>query len=714
MTSTLLGYQLYAKNLPQSLKRVAAEPENKNDQAYFDANIGKVKTVDDFLKNYRLFSYAMKAYGLQDLTYAKGLIKKVLTSDLNDAGSVANKLSDSRYKALAQAFNFSTTGAVVKTSIQNAAQQAATVTQFKANEIGLDGNTVESATTYYTSHIGSVTSLADLQKDAKLYAYVTTAFGIDPGTSKAALASVVGGSLSNPNSGLNTKPGAGYFALHEGFNVDATGVATAGSLMAQTSDQTTATIQAYANSVGSDKVSQDAAKGETAYFGSLIGTLKIADDAVGDPRLKKTVDDLVGDPRLVDFVVKAFNLPSSTTASVLKGILTSDPSTVGDPDYKAAAEAFNFAADGSLRAVQQIQTAGQRQSTVALYTARLSSDTDEADAATRYYQANIGSVKTVAALEKDTQLYDYVLKAYGIDPGTPKATVEKVLKQPATATYSLVAKTEGSHDLALHMAFSVDPDGTATDALQVQTASALNATTSAYMSAAGPDKAAQAAAKTETSYYKAAIAKGTTVGALVADSRLVAYVEKAFNLPKSTTAAQLRQVLTSDVDSPLSSANKLGGAFLQVAQAFTFNAAGLPTHQLVQTAENTAQIRATDQTFLRQAMEDEAGEQNQGVKLALYFARKGPALTNAYQILADKALTQVFQTYLGLPSSTSNTSLDKQAAYIKRKVNFADFRDPAKLAKMVRSFAARYDVANPDAAQSDTVKSLFGTGDAAG
>ncbi len=51
---------------------------------YYKENIGNVKTVDEFLDDYRLYSYAMKAHGLEDMTYAKAFMRKVLESDLND------------------------------------------------------------------------------------------------------------------------------------------------------------------------------------------------------------------------------------------------------------------------------------------------------------------------------------------------------------------------------------------------------------------------------------------------------------------------------------------------------------------------------------------------------------------------------------------------------------------------------------------------------
>lgn len=65
-----------------------------------------MKTVDEFLKNDRLYQYAMKAYGLEDMIYAEAFMKKVLESNPTDANSFANKLTDKRYRDFAAAFSF--------------------------------------------------------------------------------------------------------------------------------------------------------------------------------------------------------------------------------------------------------------------------------------------------------------------------------------------------------------------------------------------------------------------------------------------------------------------------------------------------------------------------------------------------------------------------------------------------------------------------------
>ena len=73
-TSTLSTYLQISNNLTKWQNLTAAQPEVKEQTAYYEANIGNVKTPADLVNNYRLFSYVMNAYGLGDMTYAKGMI----------------------------------------------------------------------------------------------------------------------------------------------------------------------------------------------------------------------------------------------------------------------------------------------------------------------------------------------------------------------------------------------------------------------------------------------------------------------------------------------------------------------------------------------------------------------------------------------------------------------------------------------------------------
>jgi hypothetical protein len=76
------------------------------------------------------------------------------------------------------------------------------------------------------------------------------------------------------------------------------------------------------------------------------------------------------------------------------------------------------------------------------------------------------------------------------------------------------------------------------------------------------------------------------------------------------------------------------------------------------------------------------------VRLALYFQRKAVEITSAYDILADKALSEVFRTTFNLPDSMAAMPIDQQAKFVDKFMKIKDLSDPAKV--------ERCDVKNSD------------------
>jgi hypothetical protein len=116
MTSTTTAFLAVSQNLSRYQTMTAAEPAVKTASAYYEANIGSVKSISDLVGNYRLLSYALDAYGLGDQIDAKGLITKVLEGGVSNPKSLANTLPNSQWKAFAAAFNFVDSGATPPSS----------------------------------------------------------------------------------------------------------------------------------------------------------------------------------------------------------------------------------------------------------------------------------------------------------------------------------------------------------------------------------------------------------------------------------------------------------------------------------------------------------------------------------------------------------------------------------------------------------------------
>jgi hypothetical protein len=209
----------------------------------------------------------------------------------------------------------------------------------------------------------------------------------------------------------------------------------------------------------------------------------------------------------------------------------------------------------------------------------------------------------------------------------------------------------------------------------------------------------------ESKYYLDNIGKVKTIDAFLKDRRLYSFAMKAYGLQDMTYATGfMKKVLTEGVASKTSFANKLSDTkYKDFATAFDFKTYGEAT-----TATDAVQKPVVEK-FVRQALEEDAGSQNEGLRLALYFERQAPNIKTAYNILGDKALLKVTQTALGFSSYLSMAAIEKQADMITAKLKLTDLQDPAKLQKFLGRFTANWDMENASSNSSLSNPILIGS-----
>ncbi|MBL3563437.1 DUF1217 domain-containing protein [Rhodovulum sulfidophilum] len=120
------GWRFLERTMERQQEAFNKSPATQKELDYFADNIGKVKSADELVSDYRLLKVALGAFGLQDEISNKYFIKKVLTDGVEDKGALANKLADKSYYKLAEAFRFVSSGVA-----------AATVEKDFANELSL-------------------------------------------------------------------------------------------------------------------------------------------------------------------------------------------------------------------------------------------------------------------------------------------------------------------------------------------------------------------------------------------------------------------------------------------------------------------------------------------------------------------------------------------------------------------------------------------------
>jgi hypothetical protein len=207
----------------------------------------------------------------------------------------------------------------------------------------------------------------------------------------------------------------------------------------------------------------------------------------------------------------------------------------------------------------------------------------------------------------------------------------------------------------------------------------------------------------ETEYYLAHIENVKSVDDFLADRRLFAYAMKAFGLGDLTYAkALMRKVLVEGIDKTDSLANTLTDQrYRDFAEAFNFARYGDTTTIFDRTRQGTVD------RYVRQTLEEDAGAQNEGVRLALYFARKAPEITSPYDILADVALLKVVQTALGISPATAALNIDKQAEMFAERLEIDDLQDPDKVATFLKRFASLWDLNNGSSSGSSGASSVL-------
>jgi hypothetical protein len=181
--TTTASYMQITQDLTRSLTVTASKPQVARETEYYLANIESIKSIEELIGNHRVFSYAMKAFGLEDMTFAKAFMRKVLTEGIDSRDSFANNLSDPRYREFADTFNFARHGEV--TTIFERTRQGTVdkyVRQTLEEDSGLQNEGVRLAL-YFERKASTITSALGILADAALLEVVQTALGLSAATS---------------------------------------------------------------------------------------------------------------------------------------------------------------------------------------------------------------------------------------------------------------------------------------------------------------------------------------------------------------------------------------------------------------------------------------------------------------------------------------------------------------------------------------------------
>jgi hypothetical protein len=671
MISTYLGYTIASRDMTTTLGNIAKQAATKRDADYYDANIGSVKTVDDLLGNYRLYSYAMKAYGLEDMTYAKGMMKEVLTSDLSDSTSFANKLTDPRYKQFAAAFNFGASTEVAQTSDQETDMLGLYSQSYPDEEAA-----AKTASDNYAAAMDKVTNVDQLISNPALKSYVLSAYGLDPNfTSTSFLKSMLTSDVSDPNSFVNVNGSAADKKLAAQFSFNADGT-----------------------------IKTSSPDDDIAYYQSQIGSIT-------------SVKDLTSNTRLFDYIKTAYGI-SGTSAAAFNAS-AKNPALAASDGLTDVLAQFNFQPDGTVAVGDQAQNATQLATGAADYTANFVShaQTEAQKAAVMdeynttvpsfmtavgaadsdaYYKATIGSITSIADLTSDTQLFNYVKTAYGLDPGMSAVEFKLGMKDSTNAALF------GLSDVITQ--FNFQSDGTVASGQPTQTADAITAASTAFKT--NYAKAQTALITSAQTNYKTRIADVTDIKSFFvtnanADSdktndslpELYQVALRAYGIsPDEMSTTEMKKVLESDPYDPKSYVSSLkDDRFTALAKAFNFGSDGKLETSVQPLSQADLNSYVTDYSSrvtigLTGAAATKATADAKTA--ATYFATNITGVHSVTDLLADSKLTNFILTANGIDPKTVTTDTLKKAfaADPTDPKSFVNTAAGAQFKKIVQAF----------------------------
>ncbi len=125
-----LALNLIDATKSSQLQQLRSEPAHQRAADAFRERIGSITTPEEFVKDYEVYSFVMRAYDLEDQIFGKGMIRKILESDPSDSTALVNRLTDPRFGELHAALGFTTSAGPQTPNFSDPAWQDQVVNQY--------------------------------------------------------------------------------------------------------------------------------------------------------------------------------------------------------------------------------------------------------------------------------------------------------------------------------------------------------------------------------------------------------------------------------------------------------------------------------------------------------------------------------------------------------------------------------------------------------
>lgn len=165
----------------RQMETLRGEARHKREADAFQERIASITTPEEFVQDYEVYSFVMKAFDLEDQIFGRGMIRKVLESDPSDEESLVNRLTNSSLGELHGALGFTTQDGPQVPDFSNLTWQQGIVDRYFEtvfqNENN-DQNATVGTVLEFRSKFEDIDSWIDVLKDREMGQFFRTALGL--------------------------------------------------------------------------------------------------------------------------------------------------------------------------------------------------------------------------------------------------------------------------------------------------------------------------------------------------------------------------------------------------------------------------------------------------------------------------------------------------------------------------------------------------------
>ncbi len=200
-----------------------------------------------------------------------------------------------------------------------------------------------------------------------------------------------------------------------------------------------------------------------------------------------------------------------------------------------------------------------------------------------------------------------------------------------------------------------------------------------------------------------------SVDDLMNDRRSLEVVLGAFQLEDQVDSrALIKKIMSEDIEDNQSLVNRLLEPRYRKLAEFA-----QPLAQGIEPFSDAEYVDTIVQAYKTNEFEKRQEQINPSLRMAMYFERLAPNLTDINSLMADQTIKEVVRVGLGLPDSFGGLDFDQQKARLEKSIDIEDFKDPQKMDKFIERFLIQYDV-NNGIGTTDPALALFNGGAATG